>query len=110
MQDSKKLFLETCQAIRVGFLQQSAINDIDTSVPVKKQYQLMNTIILLYERALKLVNKGIPMSRIKELGYFEEYKKLKYHVGNGQLEQFEQINRKYKEGLKKLEAEYQEHI
>ena len=110
LQDSKKLLLETCQAIRVGFLQQSAINDIDTSVPVKKQYQLMNTIILLYERALKLVNKGIPMSRIKELGYFEEYKKLKYHIGNGQLEQFEQINRKYKEGLKKLEAEYQEHI
>ena len=110
LQDSKKLLLEACQAIRVGFLQQSAINDIDTSVPVKKQYQLMNTIILLYERALKLVNKGIPMSKIKELGYFEEYKKLKYHIGNQDLEQFEQINKKYKDGLKKLDEEYKEHI
>ena len=66
--------------LECGFLQQSAINDIDTSVPIQKQYELMNTIILLYERALKLVNKGIPISQIKELGYFDEYKKLKYNI------------------------------
>lgn len=110
LQDSKKLLLETCQAIRFGFLQQSAIHDIDTSVPVQKQYQLMNTIILLYERSLKLVNKGIPLSKIKELGYFDEYKKLKYNIRNDDMNQFTNINRKYKEGLRRLEESYQEHI
>ena len=70
----------------------------------------MNTIILLYERSLKLVNKGIPISQIKKLGYFDEYKKLKYNIKNDDIAQFEIINKKYKEGLKKLEQEYQEHI
>ena len=70
----------------------------------------MNTIILLYERALKLVNKGIPISQIKELGYFDEYKKLKYNIKNEDIAQFEVINKKYKDGLKKLEQEYQEHV
>ena len=36
LQDSKKLLLEACQGIRFGFLQQSAINDVDTSVPIRK--------------------------------------------------------------------------
>lgn len=70
----------------------------------------MNTIILLYERALKLVKKGIPISQIKELGYFEEYKKLKYNIKNNEINQFDEINRKFKEGLKKLEQEYEKHI
>lgn len=75
-----------------------------------KQYELMNTIILLYERALKLVNKGIPISKIKELGYFEEYKKLKYNIKNDDIGKFEEINRKFKEGLRNLEQEYENHI
>ncbi len=70
----------------------------------------MNTLVLLYERSLKLVNKGIPFSRIKELGYFDEYKKLKYNIKNDDIGKFNELNKKYKDGLKKLEREYEQHI
>lgn len=41
---------------------------------------MMETIILIYDRALKLINKGIPISEIKKTGLLEEYNELKYNV------------------------------
>ena len=101
LSDSKRLVLEVAKAIRVGFLQQNAMSDIDSQVPLIKQYKMMQTIILLYERALKLIEK---------LGFFEEYVKLKMNVANDDLGKFSELNSRIKNRLKKLEDEYVEHI
>mgnify|MGYP001088231044 CR=1 FL=1 len=110
LSDSKRLVLEVAKAIRVGFLQQNAMSDIDSQVPLIKQYKIMQTIILLYERALKLIEKRIPLSEIKKLGFFEEYVKLKMNVANDDLGKFSELNSRIKNRLKKLEDEYVEHI
>ena len=110
LSDSKRLVLEVAKAIRVGFLQQNAMSDIDSQVPLIKQYKMMQTIILLYERALKLIEKRIPLSEIKKLGFFEEYVKLKMNVVNDDLGKFSELNSRIKNRLKKLEDEYVEHI
>ena len=110
LSDSKRLVLEVAKAIRVGFLQQNAMSDIDSQVPLIKQYKMMQTIILLYERALKLIEKRIPFSEIKKLGFFEEYVKLKMNVANDDLGKFSELNSRIKNRLKKLEDEYVEHI
>ena len=110
LSDSKRLVLEVAKAIRVGFLQQNAMSDIDSQVPLIKQYKMMQTIILLYERALKLIEKRIPLSEIKKLGFFEEYVKLKMNVANDDLGKFSELNSRIKNRLKRLEDEYVEHI
>ena len=110
LSDNKKLVLEACRAIRIGFLQQSALNEIDTAVPLEKQFKMMETMMILYDNSLKLIEKGIPISKIKELGLFEEYIKLKYNIRNDELSKFKIINSHIKEELKKLEEEYKEHI
>lgn len=110
LSDSKRLVLEVAKAIRVGFLQQNAMSDIDSQVPLIKQYKMMQTIILLYERALKLIEKRIPLSEIKKLGFFEEYVKLKMNIANDDLGKFSELNSRIKNRLKKLEDEYVEHI
>ena len=110
LSDSKRLVLEVAKAIRVGFLQQNAMSDIDSQVPLIKQYKMMQTIILLYERSLKLIEKRIPLSEIKKLGFFEEYVKLKMNVANDDLGKFSELNSRIKNRLKKLEDEYVEHI
>lgn len=110
LSDNKRLVLEVAKAIRVGFLQQNAMSDIDSQVPLIKQYKMMQTIILLYERALKLIEKRIPLSEIKKLGFFEEYVKLKMNVANDDLGKFSELNSRIKNRLKKLEDEYVEHI
>ncbi len=110
LSDSKKLILEVCRCIRVGFLQQSALHEIDTSVPLQKQFEMMRLIVYLYKKSLELTEKGIPLSRIKELGFFEEYIKIKFNVRNDELSKFKEIMDNYKKGFNALNKEYEEHI
>lgn len=110
LSDSKKLILQVSKAFRVGFLQQSALNEIDTFVPVKKQYEMMHTILLIYEKALGLIEKGIPISEIVETGILAEYEDLKFKIKNDELEKFEEYNVSVKNRLKRLEETYRQHI
>lgn len=86
------------------------MSDIDSQVPLIKQFKMMQTIILLYDRSLKLIEKRIPLSEIKKLGFFEEYVKLKNNVANDDIGKFSDLNLRIKNRLKKLEEEYVEHI
>ena len=110
LSDDKKLELEVAEAIRIGFLRQNSFSDIDTAVSIQKQFKMMQTIILIYERAIKLISKGIPISEIKKTGLLDEYKELKNNVKNDELEKMDDFNLKIKNTLKKLEEEYKEHI
>lgn len=110
LSDSKKLVLQISKAFRVGFLQQSAMHEIDTFVPMKKQYEMLQTILLIYERALKLIEKGIPISEILKTGILAEYEQLKFQIENDELEKFETYNISVKNRLKKLEESYEQHI
>ena len=110
LSDDKKLLLEVASSIRIGFLQQNSFNDIDTSVPIEKQFKMMETIILIYDRALKLINKGIPISEIKKTGLLEKYNELKYNVSNDEIGKIDEFDVRIKNRLKKLEDEYKEHI
>lgn len=110
LSDSKKLVLQVSKAFRIGFLQQSALNEIDTYVPVKKQYEMMKTILLIYEKALKLIEKGIPISEIMGTGILAEYEELKFQIRNDELEKFEEYNVSVKNRLKKVEEAYKKHL
>ena len=109
LSDSKKLVLEICRAIRLGFLQQSAMNEIDTYVPITKQYKMMTSVLNLYNESLKLIEKGIPISKIKELGLFEEYIKIKFNIADEDLFKFDEFDKKVRDKLKEIEEEYKEH-
>ena len=110
LSDTKKLVLEVAKAIRVGFLQQSAFNDTDTSVPLEKQFEMLNSILIIYKNSLKLIQKGIPISKVKELGIFEEYVKLKFTIKNDEITKFNEFNKSVKDRLKQLEKTYENHI
>ncbi len=109
LSDNKKLVLEVCRAIRLGFLQQSALNENDTFVPIEKQYKMMETIVLLYDDLSKLVEKGIPFSEIKDLGLYEELIRLKYVVSNSEIHKYDEFYREARNKLGKLDEEYKEH-
>ena len=110
LSDDKKLTLEVAEAIRVGFLRQNSFSEIDTYVPIEKQYKMMQTILLINERALKLIQKSIPLSEIKKTGIFSEYKEIKNNIRNDELDKIDEFQVKIKNKLKKLEEEYKEHI
>ena len=71
---------------------------------------MMNTILLIYKYSLELVEKGIPISKIKELGILEEYIKIKFTIKTDEIDKFKQLNKSIKDRLRKLEKLYEPHI
>ena len=84
--DDQKLTLEIARVIRLGFLQQNAFHKDDTCVSMKKQFQMMDTILYLYKTCRSLVAKGMPMSVLKEEDIFEKVINIKYDVPNDNLQ------------------------
>lgn len=84
--DDQKLILEIARVIRLGFLQQNAFHKDDTSVPMEKQFKMMEIILYLYKKSKVLVTMGMPMSVLKEDNIFEKVIAIKYDVPNDHLE------------------------
>lgn len=93
--DDQKLTLEIARVIRLGFLQQNAFHPEDTCVPMEKQFEMMETILYLYEKSRDLINRGMPVSILKEDNIFERIISIKYDVANNELDKF----RKYREDI-----------
>lgn len=91
--DDQKLTLEIARVIRLGFLQQNAFHPEDTCVPMEKQFQMMEIILYLYEKSRALINRGMPISVLKEDNIFERIISIKYDVPNNEPEKFEQYRR-----------------
>ena len=91
--DDQKLTLEIARVIRLGFLQQNAFHQEDTSVPMEKQFLMMETILYLYEKCRALVNRGMPVSVLKEDKIFERIIAIKYEVPNKELERFDEYHK-----------------
>ena len=88
--DDQKLTLEIARVIRLGFLQQNAFHTEDTCVPMEKQFKMMETILYLYEKCRALINRGMPVSVLKEDNIFERVIAIKYDVPNNKPEMFDQ--------------------
>ena len=91
--DDQKLTLEIARVIRLGFLQQNAFHQEDTCVPMEKQFKMMEIILYLYDKSRSLINRGMPVSVLKEDNIFERIISIKYDVPNNQLEKFDQYKK-----------------
>ena len=87
--DDQKLVLEIAKVIRLGFLQQNAFHKDDTSVPLTKQFKMMEVILYLYKKSRSLVSMGMPVSVLKEENIFDKIISIKYDVPNDHLEMFD---------------------
>lgn len=90
--DDQKLTLEIARVIRLGFLQQNAFHPDDTCVPMDKQLKMMETILYLYEKSRALINRGMPVSVLKEDNIFERVIAIKYDVPNDHPEKFKEYH------------------
>lgn len=87
--DDQKLTLEIARVIRLGFLQQNAFHPEDTSVPMEKQFKMMEVILHLYNKAKTLVAMNMPISLLREENIFEKIIAIKYDVKNNELNKFQ---------------------
>lgn len=94
LHDEQKLILEIAKIIRQGFLQQNAYHKSDTYVPPEKQMKMMEIILYLQEKAKDIIARKIPISQLRETNIIEDTIKLKYEIGNDELQKFDDFRKK----------------
>lgn len=95
--DDQRLILEIAKVLKVGYLQQNAFHDIDTFVPLEKQYKMLKLIDHLYTKANEAVKKNIAISQIKNKDIFNEVTKLKYTIPNDDLKGIDELSNRIDE-------------
>lgn len=80
--DDQKLTLETARVIRIGFLQQNAMNETDTYTPMYKHYKMMKAILYLYDKAGDALKKQASVEKILATGLFDKLVRMKYDIPN----------------------------
>ncbi len=104
--DSQKLIIEITRIVRLGFLQQNVFNEIDTFTPLIKQYEMMKTIIYLYESCDKLLKENIPVSEIRKTKIFDRLIKMKYDVDNEDMSGFVEIRNEIDNVITSISSSY----
>ncbi len=77
LQDSDRLTLEMSRMLRDGFLQQSAMSDVDASCPLEKQLSMMKLLLSYYDLCIDALEEGLPLDRVLAIPEREEVSRLR---------------------------------
>lgn len=102
--DKQRLILETARTLRIAFLQQNALDAIDTYCSPKKQFKMLKIIVDFHRLADSVVSKGVPIFKITELPVMEDIMRMKNSIPNDQLEKLNDVEKKMNDNIAMLEA------
>lgn len=105
--DRERHILDVCRMIKTGFLQQNAFHKLDTYVPLKKQYEMLNTIELVYDLGISAIDRGIPISQVRNPMLYKEVIDMKYTIPNDDLTALYALNTKIRKNYEQLEKKYE---
>ncbi len=101
--NDQRILIEMAKVLKKGFLQQNAMHEVDSYVPLDKQYKMLQVIDNLYDSAETAVKKQIALTKVKNDDLFEEVIKMKYNIPNENYdEKFDELNKKIKDYFLKL--------
>jgi V/A-type H+-transporting ATPase subunit A len=87
-----RLIMETAKSIREDFLHQSAFHEVDTYASFKKQYKMMELVMLYHQHAEEALKAGMSIMDLADLGVREEIARAKY-ITETELDKFEDIKK-----------------
>ena len=103
--DEQRLILETSRLLREGFLQQNALDEIDTYSSVQKQIKMLDLILYFHERASQLIKRGILILSIQGLPVMNTLIRMKTLFTNDQLEKLAEIRKDLDQQMDHLQQE-----
>lgn len=104
--DEERLVLETARLLREGYLQQSALDPVDTFCSAQKQYHMLRLILHFHHRAQRLLACHCPIFQIRELPVITDLLRMKRSIGNDEVHKFEQLAQEIDEQIGALERDY----
>ena len=102
--DKQRLILETARIIRTAFLQQNALDPVDTYCSPQKQFKMLKIIMDFHRLAERVVSKGAPIFKVTQLPITEEIMRMKISVPNDQVNLLDDLERRMRQHFEQLEA------
>jgi V/A-type H+-transporting ATPase subunit A len=102
--DKQRLTLETARIIRTAFLQQNALDPIDTYCSPQKQFKMLKIIMDFHRLAERVVSKGAPIFKVTQLPFIEEIMRMKIAVANDKVNLLDDLETRMRQHFEELEA------
>ncbi len=104
--DKERFLLIVARLIKDAFLQQNAFNDIDQSVPLEKQFAMMEVIDTLYEEGKVVLEQGISIEEVKDDALHSRIVNMKYNIANDDMKSFTHLMNDIQEHYREIRIEY----
>ncbi len=78
--DEEKLILEVARMIKIGILQQSAFDKVDTYCSPQKQLKLLVLVVNFYKEALKALREGTTLADIRAMQIIPKILRARFEV------------------------------
>ncbi len=102
--DKQRLILETARIIRTAFLQQNALDPVDTYCSPQKQFKMLKIILDFNSLAERVVSKGAPIFKVTQLPITEEIMRMKTSVANDKVNLLDDLETRMNQHFESLEA------
>jgi V/A-type H+-transporting ATPase subunit A len=104
--DDQRLILETARLLREGFLQQDALDEIDSYAAIDKQIRMLQVILHFHDRAARVIAKGCPIVVIRDQPIINRLVRMKTTVPNDQVAQIDEVRQQLDEQMDEVERLY----
>jgi V/A-type H+-transporting ATPase subunit A len=104
--DDQRLILETARLLRESFLQQNALNPVDSFAKPAKQYRMLQLILRFHEHAGRIIEMGCPIVVIHDLPIVNRLIRMKAKVPNDALARFDEIAEALEREMSAVEEDY----
>jgi len=101
--DSQRLIIEVARMLRIAFLQQNALDPIDTYSTPLKQFKMLKIILDFYHGAKVIIDKGAPIFKVTQLPIISEIMRMKRDIPNDDIQRLADLNKRVKGSLSDLE-------
>ncbi len=102
--DKQRLILETAKIIRTAFLQQNALDPVDTYCSPEKQFKMLKIMVDFHHLAERIVSKGAPIFKITNLPIMKEVLRMKTSIPNDNIALIDDLDRQMHQRFEELEA------
>ena len=102
--DRQRLILETARVLRIAFLQQNALDAVDTYCSPQKQFKMLKIIMEFHKLAGRIVGKGAPIFKVTQLPILQEILRMKTTIHNEKVDDLDNLEIRMRKRFEELEA------
>ena len=100
--DEEKLILEVARMIKIGFLQQSAFDEIDAYCSPQKQVALLRMFVDFYNSALETLRSGVSLDDVRAMPVIPDILRAKFTVKEEELGDIEKLKSRFSKDFQSL--------